>query len=214
MYMKEHNPENTLTLYSIGHSNHSAPVFLELLKKFEIQTLVDIRSSPYTKYTPHFNRDVLADLLSLQNIDYEYFGSLLGGRPPEPEFYNANGHVLYGKLAESERFQEGINRTIEFARYSTIAIMCSEEDPSECHRRLLVGRVLKQNCIAVIHIRGDGTSQTESEFAESEALIKDKGQLGMFQLKEEDEWKSIRSVSPRNPQANSSKFSSVTEYDY
>jgi uncharacterized protein (DUF488 family) len=203
-----------LTVYTIGHSNHPVNEFQSLLTKNGIQILVDVRSSPYTKYTPHFNRDQLEFLVSTMNVDYEYYGSMLGGRPPESEFYDKDGYVLYGKIAESERFQEGIDRLIQLIRYSSVAILCSEEDPKDCHRRLLVGRVLSERGVDVLHIMGDGVIRSEEELAKEEADKKDKGQLGMFVTSEEKEWKSIRSVSPGNQQRNSSSFSNEMEYDY
>jgi uncharacterized protein (DUF488 family) len=212
--MDNKQPDYGLSVFTLGHSNHTDIVFLNLLRKHKIQIVVDIRSSPFTKYTPHFNRDPLAYILTSANIDYEYYGALLGGRPPESEYYDKEGHVLYGKMAESERFQEGISELLRLIRYSRVAILCSEEDPVECHRRLLVGRVLAGQDVKVIHIMGDGSLQSEDELAKAEELKKDKGQLGMFETQETKEWKSIRSVSPGNPQKNSSNLSNSMEYDY
>ncbi|HDS29540.1 MAG TPA: DUF488 domain-containing protein [Firmicutes bacterium] len=180
------------TAYTIGHSNIEIEQFLELLKQHEIQILVDVRSSPYSKFAVQYNRDNIEHLVERANVEYQFFGSVLGGKPSNPDFYDKDGRVLYGKIAETEEFQDGISHLVQLIRNYTVAIMCSEENPAGCHRRLLITRVLMEHGIDVIHIRSDGTTISERDLRESEELEKDKGQLSMFESKEQDEWKSIR----------------------
>ena len=207
------HPQNTRdllpssTIFTIGHSNHEPMTFLDLLKKYNIQILVDIRSSPYSRYATQYNKDTLEFLVSQANIEYQYFGAHLGGKPSGPQFYDSEDRVLYGKIAESESFLEGIERLLELVRFSTVAILCSEEDPSQCHRRLLVTRVLVERGIGVLHIRGDGSVIGEEELQAAEEAAKTKGQLSMFASAEDEAWKSTRSVSHKNPPRNSSESS-------
>ena len=90
-------------------------------------------------------------------------GRELGGRPAGAEFYDQEGHVLYSRVAESSLFLEGLERLQEGLREFRLALLCSEENPAACHRRLLVGRVLAERGVAIDHIRGDGRLQSEAE---------------------------------------------------
>ncbi|MCX6645697.1 MAG: DUF488 domain-containing protein [bacterium] len=186
------NPDPALSIFTIGHSNHEIERFLELLKQNKIQILADVRSSPYSRYVVQYNHDAIEHLVSRANIEYQFFGGVLGGKPSDPDLYDSDGRVLYGKIAESEQFQEGIDHLIKLIRNFTVAIMCSEEIPSGCHRRLLITRVLMERGVNVIHIRGDGSIQSEEELRKAEEMEKDKGQLSMFAPGEPEEWKSIR----------------------
>ena len=161
--MGQSGAEEQPCLLTVGHSNHPLGVFVELLKRHEIQVLVDARSSPYSRHVPHFNREDLHRALNLAGIKCIYMGHELGGRPEEEEFYDTEGHVLYYRLAESSTFLRGIERLERGIRRLRVAIMCSEENPSICHRHLLIGRVMAGRGVRVQHIRGDGTIQSDSE---------------------------------------------------
>lgn len=150
-------------IWTAGHSKHQLPVLVDLLRGPEIEVVADIRSQPFSRYNPQFNRKSLEQALPGAGIRYVFFGAELGGRPPEPEFYDAGGHVRYGAVAATERFNSGIDRLLAGAARRRVAILCSEEDPVHCHRRLLVGRVLTGRGIAVAHIRGDGHVADEAD---------------------------------------------------
>jgi uncharacterized protein (DUF488 family) len=137
-----------------------------------------------------------------------FLGDLLGGRAEGEQFYDDRGHVLYGRLAQSAGFQKGLARLLEGVGTARAALMCGEEDPSGCHRRLLVGRVLRGRGVDVMHIRGDGRVQSEEEVAREEEFSKTKGQRTLFDMEEADEWKSTQSVLPRKAPASSSRPSS------
>jgi uncharacterized protein (DUF488 family) len=193
-------------LYTIGHSNHTFEKFLDLLKKHAIGVLVDVRSQPYSKYTPYFDADVLKKHIPDAGLKYLFMGKELGGRPEGTAYYDGDGHVLYSRMAQSDVFLEGISRLEHGSRACRVAIFCSEEDPTSCHRRLLISRVMRERGFQIAHIRGDGRVQTEEELAAEEELgRRDAGQLTMFEVPEEERWKSTRSVSPRKPQPNSSE---------
>ncbi|MCX6842694.1 MAG: DUF488 domain-containing protein [candidate division WOR-3 bacterium] len=193
-------------VYTVGHSNVSQEAFIALLKTHDIEVLVDVRSAPYSKFVPHFNAAVLKLAVVAAGIKYLYLGRELGGRPHGQRFYDDGGHVHYDRIAESPQFREGIERLLRGIREHRVAIMCNEEDPHECHRRLLVGRVLTEHGVAVLHIRGDGRVQPEAELAEAErkdapAEIQ---QEFAFVAREKPEWKSTRSVSQAKPRKPSS----------
>lgn len=191
----------TEQVFSIGHSNHPLERFVELLAKHRVAVVADIRSHPGSKYSPHFDREVVKRALSAAGIRYVFLGDTLGGRPSQPDFYDREGHVLYRRVAETQWFRDGIERLLSGARRYRVAMMCSEENPRDCHRRLLVGRVLMGMGVGVIHIRGDGALQSEDELIESEG----DGQAALFGDAQEDEWRSTRSVLQRGQQPTSSE---------
>lgn len=155
-------------LYTIGHSNHAPEKFLSLLKEFQIEVLVDVRSHPSSRYNPHYNAPPLSALVKEQGIRYLFLGKELGGRPVDENYYDENGFVLYSKWAESPVFLEGIERLEKGVQQYRIALMCSEENPQNCHRRLLITPVLCERGIEVLHIRGDASVEAESEILQQD----------------------------------------------
>jgi len=202
------SPATRTMVYTIGHSNHEFETFVKLLDDNSIQVVVDVRSSPYSRYAVHFNKEAIQQNLRHFDIGYVYMGHMLGGHPDDDEFYDTESHVLYWRIAESQRFRNGIMQLIEGAEEYCVGLMCSEEDPTHCHRRVLIGRVLDDEGMEVLHIRGDGRVQTEQEIAELEEHKKLHGQGMLFDLEADDEWKSTQSVTRRSPQMSSSRLSS------
>lgn len=196
--------ERRLSVFTVGHSNVPLADFVALLGRHAVEVVVDVRSAPYSRYVPHFNRPALEPALRAAGIEYQYLGQELGGRPADRGFYDADGHVRYDAIAATPRFLDGIERVLAGLLKRRVALMCNEENPAECHRRLLVGRVLAGRGVTVQHIRGDGRVQPESELAGvgSEPAA---GQLNLeFVAREKPEWKSTRSASPARPRPSSS----------
>ena len=156
---------------TVGHSNHTVEHFLGLLKSHAVEVVVDTRSQPYSKYSTQFDQKDLKQSLAAAGLRYLYLGRELGGRPEGEEFYDPDGHVLYDRVAETPRFQEGLSRLEQGIREYRVALLCAEENPAGCHRRLLIGRVLLEHGIQVEHIRGDGRVQLEEEVAAASAPI-------------------------------------------
>jgi uncharacterized protein (DUF488 family) len=198
-------------VFTVGHSNHPPDTFLRLLRQHRIELVVDVRSNPHSGYASHFNKESLGQFLAAAGIEYLFLGDAAGGRPDGDEFYDAGGRVLYDRVAASNRFQEGIERLIRGIGASRLAILCGEEDPTGCHRRLLVGRVLRERGARLIHIRGDGKLQSEESLAKEEAFQKTKGQMTLFDVEDPDEWKSTRSASRKEAQASFSRLSGGRE---
>lgn len=196
--MHDDPPPDGRTVWTVGHSNHPMETLLELLTRHRITVLVDVRSSPYSRYASHFNKEAIGRALGAHGIDYLFLGDQLGGQPEGAEFYGRDGHVLYDRLAASPRFCEGLGRLLGQPATARLALMCGEEDPADCHRRLLIGRVLLGRGVAVIHIRGDGRIQTEDQLAAELRFRETRGQMTLFDIEEPQPWKSTRSVSPRS----------------
>lgn len=145
-------------VWTIGHSTHPLERFVELLTTNGITAVADVRSSPYSRFNPQFNHEGLESALKQHGIAYVFLGRELGARSEDPSCYK-DGRVQYGRLARTELFQSGINRVLKGAESHAIALMCAEKEPLECHRTLLVSRVLAERGVAVMHILGDGTAQ-------------------------------------------------------
>jgi uncharacterized protein (DUF488 family) len=158
------------SVFTIGHSNHTTERFSELLKQYGITLLVDIRSSPYSRFNPHFNRENLEATLAEAGIAYAFHGNSLGGKPDDPSCYD-EGRVNYAQIREKEWFQQGIAYICWERQNHALAVMCAEEDPKECHRHNLVAQELLARGVEVIHIRGDGTSEEATKNQEQLTLF-------------------------------------------
>lgn len=146
---------SALEVFTIGHSTLSYEKFFALLRQASVTAIADVRSAPYSRHFPHFNSDLLSEELRADRIAYVFLGDELGGRPKEERFF-CNGVADYEKMAQTEEFAEGLRRIVKGAKKYRIAMMCSEHDPLDCHRCLLVGRALHERGVSVRHILNDG----------------------------------------------------------
>ena len=181
-------------LLSIGHSNHRFEVLLALLKRHQIEVVADVRSAPYSRYNPQFNgRDLRLGLVEA-GIQYVFRGKELGGRPEGDRFYDSDGRILYGLMAETNWFRSGLDRLCEGGSRYRIAILCSEEDPVGCHRYLLITRALSKRGVTVAHIRGDGALQNPEEMPTFDS---ERREFSLFGEEVRSSWRSTRSASPQ-----------------
>ena len=192
------------TVFTIGHSTHSLEEFLELLTRHKIDVVVDTRSAPYSRFTPQFDHELIQKALAKSGVKYLFLGGELGGRPKNPDYYDPAGHVLYSRITKDSAFVSGIDRLERGIVEFRVALMCGEEDPAHCHRRLLVGRVLAEHGHHIRHIRGDGRLETDAEVtaASRKPLVNE--QPALFAELDEDQWRSTASVSPKRAPASSS----------
>ena len=156
------NSSDLNPLFTIGHSNLEAAVFLELLRQHKIEAVTDVRSSPYSQYTPQFNREVLQAALKQAGINYVFLGDELGARRAERECYE-NGQAIYERIAQTPSFKSGLERLWAGAKKYRIALMCAEKDPLTCHRTILVCRNLKNSGAEIQHIHSDGHLESHAE---------------------------------------------------
>lgn len=188
--------ERAPQVWTIGHSTLPFDRFASLLEESGIAVVADVRSQPYSRFAPHFSRDALEPALLAAGVNYVFLGHELGGRPRDPSLYDADGHALYWRMAESEPFARGLERLLVWARRYRVAMLCSEEDPSACHRRLLVTRVLHERGADVRHVRADGRVEAESDLRTRESRHR---QASLLDPHEDPTWRSPQSVSPRSP---------------
>lgn len=148
---QKHNP-----IFTIGHSNVTAQQLFSLLKMNNVQLLTDVRSIPYSRHSPQSNREAIQSEARLSGIEYIYMGEYLGGKSKDVNIYDELGNLDYSQLAATDKFIEGIRKLIEAAARYRVCLLCAEEDPSRCHRGLLISRELTKLGIEVCHIRHDG----------------------------------------------------------
>lgn len=143
------------SLLTVGHSTHLIEHFLGLLTRHNVTAIADVRSIPASRFTPQFNRDALKRSLAEVGVKYVFLGQELGARSDDRSCY-VDGQVRYDRLARTAPFGEGIERLLKGSETERIAIMCAEQEPLDCHRTVLVSRVLAERGVAVAHIHGDG----------------------------------------------------------
>ena len=144
-------------IYSIGHSKHPIERFVALLQQHVIDALADVRSTPYSRFNPQFNREKLQAALADAAIRYVFLGEELGARSKDASCYDEEGRVSYAKLARTAPFRAGIERLLTGMQQHRIAIMCAEREPLDCHRTILVSRELEKAGVPVTHILPDGS---------------------------------------------------------
>ncbi|MFH1347232.1 MAG: DUF488 domain-containing protein [Candidatus Margulisiibacteriota bacterium] len=163
-------------IHTIGHSNIDSDQLINRLKQYNISAIVDIRSKPYSKYSPHFNRETFEHTCKSNNIIYFYLGDYLGGKPNDPSVINDSNEIDYYLLSQKDYFLMGINKLLNLINKQNTCLMCSEGQPNKCHRNLLVAPILKEKGIEVLHILPSGETIASEELLP----LKGKKQLALF----------------------------------
>src|ERR1017187_1227259 len=159
-FMSEQRLANVFT---IGHSTHPQEHLIALLKQHDITAVCDVRSQPYSRMNPQFNREELEKALLTRGITYRFLGKELGARSDDPSCYQG-GKVKYDRLAETDLFKRGLKRIIRGLKENfRITLMCAEKEPLECHRAILIARYLTSLGINVLHIHADGQLETHED---------------------------------------------------
>jgi uncharacterized protein (DUF488 family) len=156
------NHRTDATVLTIGHSNHRLEDLITLLRTHAVTAVADVRSAPYSRSNPHFNREALQDSLKLNRIAYVFLGRELGGRPDNPNCY-IEGKVQYRKLAQTPLFRKGLDRILKGTRSHRIALLCAEAEPLLCHRAILVAQELAATGVPVVHIHSNGVLESHEE---------------------------------------------------
>jgi len=151
------------TLFTIGHSDRPIDDLIALLKLHNVTALCDVRSVPYSRRHPQFNREPLARFLRPHDIEYVYLGDELGARSKDPSCY-VNGKASFQKIAATALFKNGLAR-IRLGREKNyaLALMCAEKDPMHCHRSILICRNLRGQGFDIRHIIDFEKTETQAE---------------------------------------------------
>lgn len=150
-------------LVSVGHSNHDWPAFVVLLRGVGVTAVADVRSSPYSGRFPYFNREPLLRGLHDEGIAYIFLGDLLGGRPGQSSLYDEGGRVNYERVRRTEVFERGLGQLSHALNANTVAFLCSEEDPLDCHRGLMIAPALCERGFVPHHLRKNGIVETNEQ---------------------------------------------------
>ncbi len=150
------------TVYTIGHSSHSVEQLIALLRQHSITALADVRSQPYSRLHPQFNREAFKATLQRAGIAYVFLGDELGARSSDPSCYQ-DGRVQYDRIARTEGFRQGLQRVVDGSHTYRVALMCAEKEPLDCHRTILVARHLAARGVPVQHILVDGTLESHPD---------------------------------------------------
>ena len=174
-------------LFTIGHSNHTIMTFLDLLKKHGINCLCDVRSSPYSKYADQYNRESLKYAMKENGIVYIFMGDCFGARPDDINLFS-NGIVDFKKVIKNEKFIKGVSRVEEgLSKGYKIAFMCSEKDPIDCHRTIMVAKYFYDSGHQIQHILSDGSLKNQEEVTNElvDRYFPNRNQINLFQAIEE-----------------------------
>ncbi|MEO5331782.1 MAG: DUF488 domain-containing protein [Magnetococcus sp. YQC-5] len=171
-------------LYTIGHSNHAMEHFLTLLQQHGVKAVADVRSQPYSSYLPQFSQAELKRSLKMAGIAYVFLGKELGARSDNKKCY-LQGKVQYDLLAQEPLFVEGLDRVQRGMQTHTIALMCAEKDPLECHRAILVARHLYERGISVSHILASGDLITHAELEKNMLTMLKLAECNLLESREE-----------------------------
>ncbi|MFZ1676115.1 MAG: DUF488 domain-containing protein [Saprospiraceae bacterium] len=159
-------------IYTAGHSTHPLDFFLELLKTYSVDSLIDVRSVAASSYNPQYNKEPLSYFLKSNGVAYKHFGEEFGARHSDPDLLDEDGRVNFEFVRKSWSFKNGLDRLVaELNDGATIALMCSEGEPLECHRFSMISVALENAGIEVRHILKDKTIKTNSQL-ESQILLK------------------------------------------
>ena len=156
-----------MKIFTIGHSVHKPKDFINLLKKFDINCIVDVRSTPYSKFNPTFNLENIRVMLKGAGIYYISMGKELGARRDDKSLYHKDGYLDFEKVRKDEFFLKGIDRVKDgISKNYKIALMCSEKDPFNCHRCILVAKEFYDQGYEVKNILPNGDILTQEQIEE------------------------------------------------
>jgi uncharacterized protein (DUF488 family) len=151
-----------MVIYTIGHSTHTWEDFLRLLATHNIEVVADVRSKPYSRFNPQFNRDALANGLEEAGKRYLFLGKELGGKPQDPDRPLAD-ELVWEYIRSRPQFKEGLARLLEEASHGKVCLLCAEADPGRCHRGQLLAPELEEQGVEVRHILGNGSLLEQSD---------------------------------------------------
>ena len=164
----DNNDDTDNIIFTIGHSNHTIEKFIDLLKENNIEQVIEVRSTAKSSYLPHFNKQSLIYNLKKNGIQYLDRGKSLGGRPEDTSVLNNDNKILEDKIEEKVWYQDGIKELIKLSKQTRLALMCSEENPLNCHRGYVISHTLMKNGINIKHIRGSGKKDKGKRFVKKE----------------------------------------------
>lgn len=161
-----------MDIYTIGHSNYPVEKLIDMLKHYYIDTVVDIRGTPYSKYNVQYNKETIAHTLIEAGFIYIYMAKELAAKRENKVSYNKEGYSDFEKVVKEKDFLNGVDRLkVGCEKGYKIALLGAMQDPIRCHRSILVGRALREHGFNVKHILDD-YSLASQEYIEQDLLNK------------------------------------------
>ncbi len=171
------------TIFTIGYSGFTISNFIQELKKYNINVVIDVRSYAYSEKYPEYNKYTIKKILNEEGIYYKNYSKEFGARQEEKGLYSSNGYLDFDIFSKSEQFQMGVTKLVDSTEKGyRIVLMCAEKDPIQCHRAILVARAFYKLGFSVIHIMPNDISKDQKDI-EKELLIKhfpDRNQVSLF----------------------------------
>ncbi len=170
-------------LLSIGHSQHKVDYFIDMLKNHNVNYILDVRSTPYSQFAANYNKENIRSILQDNGIEYAFMGNYFGARPMDSTLYSPAGYLDFEKVVTSSRFKKGFESVVKGVEQGyRIAFMCTEKDPIECHRAILVTNAFYKAGYLIEHIMPDNTIQTQKDLNDRllDMYYADRNQLSLF----------------------------------
>ena len=174
-----------IEIYTLGHSNYPFDKFIEILKKYDINCVVDIRSTPYSKYNTQYNKEFLHETLKNLGYTYIYMADEFGAKRKTKVSYNDEGYADFDKVILEDEFKRGIERLkVGCSKNYKIVLLGAMQEPIRCHRAILLGKELIKAGFDVKHIMHEGDLKVQSELEEQllEKYFEDINQLTIDSL--------------------------------
>ena len=174
-----------IEIYTLGHSNYPFDKFIEILKKYDINCVVDIRSTPYSKYNTQYNKEFLHETLKNLGYTYIYMADEFGAKRKTKVSYNDEGYADFDKVILEDEFKRGIERLkVGCSKNYKIVLLGAMQEPIRCHRAILLGKELIKAGFYVKHIMHEGDLKVQSELEEQllEKYFEDRNQLTIDSL--------------------------------
>ena len=174
-----------IEIYTLGHSNYPFDKFIEILKKYNINCVVDIRAIPYSKYNTQYNKEFFQSNLKKLGYTYIYMADEFGAKRKTRSSYNDQGYADFDKVVLEDDFRKGIERLkIGCAKNYKIVLLGAMQEPIRCPRAILLGKELIKEGFDVKHIMHEGNLKTQEELEEQllEKYFEGRNQLTMDSL--------------------------------
>lgn len=161
-----------MKIYTIGHSNYSMERFLDMLRHYNINTVVDIRGTPYSKYNVQYDKEKLQETLRSEGFIYIYMAKEFAAKRGNKQSYNGEGYSNFEEVVKEKDFLSGIERLkVGCSKGYRIALLGAMQSPIRCHRCILLGRELIKAGFELRHILDDYSLATQEDM-EKELLDK------------------------------------------
>ena len=156
-----------IEIYTLGHSNYPFDQFIDILKKYDINCVVDIRAIPYSKYNTQYNKEFFQSTLKKLGYTYIYMADEFGAKRKTRQSYNQEGYADFEKVILEDDFKKGIERLkTGCSKGYKIVLLGAMQEPIRCPRTILIGKQLIKEGFCVKHIMHEGDLKSQNDLEE------------------------------------------------